>query len=223
MSMDSFLDQGAAEQMYNAAKSAVEGARDTIQNGTNNFAAQMKNVWRDGNAKIFIGDVKTDVESILKTLNSNWEIFVKALHDVAQNFAETGNYELTANIPVSAEALSYTININPDEFEWFVPNKKAGFLRSVANPEDLVSAFNTLVSDIDTACTQAQSAMASLEAFGAENVNANFAGSMKKLLTITKDNLSDEQEGIKKCTTAQDASYTAADTAAQTASDISQG
>lgn len=211
------------ETYGDGVKTEVEGAIKTIEADSNSYATMVSETWRDENAQSFMVEFKTDIGSIVSGIKSNYAIYKGVYDKIAASFFEQANSEDSYTMAELDETsfTGLTFGVDGNEYLKFDDGSK-GIRRSVHTPSDLTTSFDTLSETIKSKVTSVKNAMTGTP-YGNQTITDNLSESLSKLVGIASRYLESLATSVSAVNTAEDTGYSAVDSAAVSASEISEG
>jgi len=191
------LSKRQAEEIINAANRINTDCSKKIEKKVQEFYEKISDVWEDKNAVEFSQKLKEQIEKIVEQLSKNNKTFGQTVTDIAKAYIAAGGMAL--GIAVAPAAI--LANIDVGKIKEFFGNGENGddfgFRNVDSGPEEVMTAFNELKSDIQKIVSEAVEAIGRINAFGNSEVKNNLAKSAGRIVEIVGENIGTTENEIK--------------------------
>ena len=214
------LSMKQAMKIVSELNRIMTSLKTTIENKDGEFINKLSKVWEDKNAVEFIQKHEKSMHSLIDNLNKNMSTFVETVKNIAEAYSKAGGM----NLSMSEVAQKLSINVPKDVIKEFFGDGNGddfGFKDPSKGADQVLDAFQELITAIEKAVTDAINQIKSINAFGNKNVQMNLAQSAGNMVSIVKNNIEENKNTIKEYVDATAQGYTKIGSSAETSAKIS--
>ena len=196
------LSMKQAMKIVSELNRIMTSLKTTIENKDGEFINKLSKVWEDKNA----------VDFVLK--------HVETVKNIAEAYSKAGGM----NLSMSEMAQKLSINVQKDIIKEFFGDGNGddfGFKDPSKGADQVLDAFQELVTSLEKAISDAINQIKSINAFGNRNVQMNLAQSAGDMVSILKENVNQNKKMIKESVDATAQGYTKIGSSAETSAKIS--
>ena len=146
--------------------------------------------------------------------------FVETVKNIAEAYSKAGGM----NLSMTEMAQKLAINVQKDIIKEFFGDGNGddfGFKDPSKGADQVLDAFQELVTSLEKAISDAINQIKSINAFGNRNVQMNLAQSAGDMVSILKENVNQNKKMIKESVDATAQGYTKIGSSAETSAKIS--
>lgn len=191
------LSKRQAEEIINSANRINTDCAKQIEKRVKEFVDQVSDIWEDKNAVDFSQKLKEQAEKIVEQLSKNNKTFGETVTDIAKAYFAAGGMGLAIGVAPA----SILANIDVGKIKEFFGNGENGddfgFRNVDSGPEEVMTAFNSLKSDVQKIVSEAVQGIGKINAFGNAEVKNNLAQSAGRIVEIVGENIGTTEKDIK--------------------------
>ena len=214
------LSMKQAMKIVSELNRIMTSLKTTIENKDGEFINKLSKVWEDKNAVDFVLKHEKSMHEMIDNLNKNMSTFVETVKNIAEAYSKAGGM----NLSMTEMAQKLAINVPKDVIKEFFGDGNGddfGFKDPSKGADQVLDAFQELVTSLEKAISDAINQIKSINAFGNRNVQMNLAQSAGDMVSIVKNNIEENKNTIKEYVDATAQGYTKIGSSAETSAKIS--